>query len=134
MGFAQILKLCFSCRLFICAQPQTFKSTTMSFQFTPLPVCSQYIPSVLQYIAPATFPSPSPCCLHPSNPRGVFDGLMLLSRPPSRVCLQREGGHCIYQALACLRDAPPGPVALNRGSEESAVGTNELGWRASHRR
>lgn len=38
----------------------------------------------------------------------------------------KEGGDCIFQALACLRDAP-GRVALKWQSEESSAGTSELG-------
>lgn len=96
--------------------------TVRLFQFSLLPV-DPLRPAV--YLTAHI--SSSPLLSHPPIPRGVLDGPLLLSRPPSCVRLQKEGGDCIYQALACLR-AALGSVELNWRSEESSVGTSKLGW------
>lgn len=94
MRIVQNFKM-FSMFFFICAQPQTFKSVTLS---------ECYSTAVLIYSSPSLLPvyllrpavyltshvSFSPLLPHPPIPWGVFDGLMLLSRPPSCVRLQRR--------------------------------------------
>lgn len=123
-----IMKL--PCRLFICARPQTTKIGH--------PV------GVLQYgcfnlLFSQSSPSISPLSCSISHwPRFLLS--LVVPSSHSLGCVwwtaviistsfmrpsSKKGGDCIYQALACLRDAL-GCVALN--SEESSVGTSELGW------